>query len=268
MAVGVLNGFWQVLTLLAGFVFGIYVAVFLHECGHALGAVLNGDKVYAIVMQIPAPAGYVQASNSSPMNTWGGVIFGSLFSLVSMLFAYVLPATSMTRFAALMVTALCLAHNGLYLSVGAIAPFSDAAGMIAYGAPRWLLFVLGIPLLIGFVITLSHTIGMIGLRPTDSLRKYIVIAELGLLPIPAIAVVAAVAQPGGAHGATTLPMALWGAAYAAGFAIAAQRARSLIMVRTTDLENAQLRQHWRVPSTLFLLAVVVIALEWLLSRPV
>jgi hypothetical protein len=156
----------EVLTLLAGFVFGIYVTVFLHECGHALGALLNGDKVYAVVMEIPAPAGYVQPSKSSWMCTWGGVFFGSLFSLPPLLLARYLPTRLAIRYAALMVAALCLAHNGLYLFVGSITPFADVAGMIARGAPRWLLFLLGLPLLAGSATVLARAVAMVGLPAT------------------------------------------------------------------------------------------------------
>ena len=38
MKTGAITDIWRVLTLLMGFLFGIYVAVFLHKCGHALGA--------------------------------------------------------------------------------------------------------------------------------------------------------------------------------------------------------------------------------------
>lgn len=263
-----LHDLWRVLTLLVGFVFGIYVAVLLHESGHALGAILHGDRVYAIVMQIPAPAGYVQASSSSWMLTWGGVFFGALFSLPPLLLARLLSSKSMGRFAALLVSALCLAHNGLYLAVGSIIPFADAAGMVDRGAPRWFLFVLGVPLLAGFIVVLSRAIVMIGLRPADSVSKWIIVAELGLLPLPALAVAATVLAPGQQHGATMLAMVLWGAAYAGAFATAALRARSMIMARSADFENLVLPPRWSATFTLFLGALLVIILELLVCRPV
>jgi hypothetical protein len=46
---------------------------------------------------------------------------------------------------ALLVASFCLAHNGLYLFVGSLVPFADAANMIGLGAPRWLLFLFSIP---------------------------------------------------------------------------------------------------------------------------
>src|SRR4051812_11292539 len=126
-----INDTRKVLTLLPGFLFGIYVGAFLHELGHGLGVVLNGDRLFALVMQAPLPAGYPVASNpGSFLCVWGGVLFGTLFSLPALLLARILPAQSLGRFMALMTAAYCLAHNGLYLFAGSLAPFSDAAGMI------------------------------------------------------------------------------------------------------------------------------------------
>jgi hypothetical protein len=127
--------------------------------------------------------------------------------------------------------------------------------------------VLGIPLLAGFVMVLSGAIAMVGPRPADSAWKWIVVAELGLLPLPGVAVVATLVTPGQQHGATTLPMVLWCATYAAGFALAALRARSVIGARTTDFERSLLAQRWSVPLTLFAWAMLVIAFEGLVCRP-
>ena len=76
---------WRFLTLMLGFILAIYAGVLLHECGHALGALLHGDRVFAVVMEIPAPAGYPQTSATSWMLSWGGIFFGSLFGLVPLL---------------------------------------------------------------------------------------------------------------------------------------------------------------------------------------
>jgi hypothetical protein len=173
----------------------------------------------------------------------------------------------MGRFAALMVAAFCLAHNGLYLSVGSLAPFSDAAGMIGLGAARWLLFLLGIPLLVGFVFVLSAAITMVGFRPADSARKWVVFGEIGLLPLPAVMVIGTLVAPGQQHGATALPMVIWGVGYAVCFAIAAWRARSLVMARSGDVERVVLPQRWSVTVTLFTWVLLVIAVEFLAFRP-
>jgi hypothetical protein len=167
-----------------------------------------------------------------------------------------------------MVTALALAHNGLYLSVGGIAPFADAAGMVALGVPRLLLFVCGVPLLAGFVVVMSRAIAMVGCHPSDSLWKWIAVVELGLLPLPALALVATLVAPGQQHGATVLPMFLWSATYAAGFAVAALRVRTTERDRKTDTESARLPQRWTVTLALLGCTALVILLEWRFCRPV
>jgi hypothetical protein len=267
MKSGAVTDLWRVLTLMIGFILAIYVGVLLHECGHALGALLHGDRVYAIVMQIPAPAGYPQVSQSSWMLAWGGIFFGSLFSAVPLLAARFLPAKSTGRFACLLLGAVCLAHNGLYLSVGSITPFSDVKNMIGYGAPRPLLFVLGIPLLAGFVAALIRAVAMVGSRPGDSMWKWIAIVEVAMMPIPAVAVIATLVAPGQQHGATTLAMALLAAIHAAGFAIAAIRTHGTADRQDKNPEASHLQQRWTVTLALFACTALVIAIESLVCRP-
>jgi hypothetical protein len=57
--------------------------------------------------------------------------------------------------------------------------------MINLGAPRWFLFVLRVPLLVGFIFVLSSAIRSVGLSPTESLSRWIVVVESGLLTFPA-----------------------------------------------------------------------------------
>ena len=94
MKAKLVNDVRRIVILFAGFAFGIHVAVFLHECGHALGGWLSGGVVVDFVMQAPLPAGYVQMDASGPSNPfyanmlwWGGVTFGSLAALAPLLFA-------------------------------------------------------------------------------------------------------------------------------------------------------------------------------------
>jgi len=260
-----LNHIRNILTLFAGFALGIHVAVFLHELGHALGIWIGGGTVTAIVMMAPLPAGTVEGSAPNPFpNVWGGVAFGTLCTLAPLLAAWRLAPQSPVRFAALMVAAFCLAHNAIYLFVGSFAPFGDARNMILLGAPRLLLFVLGLPLLIGFVVVLSSAIQAVGLRPTDSAWKWIVVVELGLLPVPALTVI-----PLFSHATPSdmkLSMSLLVATYAACFAIAARRARAGALSRG-DPEISQMPQRWWVTVALFAAAVLFILVEWVAFRP-
>ena len=253
---------WRFLTLMLGFILAIYAGVLLHECGHALGALLHGDRVFAVVMEIPAPAGYPQTSATSWMLSWGGIFFGSLFGLVPLLTTRFLPAASTRRFVCFLLGAVCLAHNGLYLSVGSITPFSDVENIIRYGAPRPLLFVLGLPLLAGFSAAVARALAMVGTRPGDSAWKWITLVEFAMMPLPAAAVIATLVAPGKQHGATILPMVLWAAVHAAVFAFAALRAR------TAAADTARLPQRWTVPLWLFAGAALIIVLEWRICRPV
>jgi hypothetical protein len=237
----------RVLTLFAGFTIGMHIAVFLHELGHALGYSLKGGRVTAIVMLSPLPAGYVNGFVDDPfLYVWGGV-------------------ASVPRYLALMTAAFCLGHNALYLVVGGIVPYADAEGMIALGAPRWLLVLLGMPLMVGFILVLSLAIQPVGLRPAEPVWRWIVIVEAGLLTTPALMVLGLGFDPSARSILPAMLVLVSGLAMC--FAVAACRARSAARASPTDFESLFIPERWSTTLALLAGAVLLIAVEWLTLRP-
>lgn len=256
------NDVRNVLTLFAGFLIGMHLAVFLHELGHALGYWLSGGHVVAIVMQAPLPAGHVLGNGPNRfLPVWGGVAFGSLITAAPLLMAWQLSPRSPVRFAALMTAAFCLGHNGMYLFVGSIVPFADALNMISLGAPRWLLFLLGAPLLIAFVLVLTSAIRAVGVRATESVWKRILVAELGLLSFPGVMVVSMLFMPVPAE--VRLPTITFVCCYAVCFGVAEYRACDTDLSGVTGHARIQMPPNWTSTLALLAAAGLVIGLEWL-----
>jgi len=266
MSALLLNDVRRVLTLLAGFTIGMHVANFLHELGHALGCWLSGGRVTAIVIQSPMPAGFVDGHAPNPFLTvWGGVAFGSLSTLAPLAMAHWLRNNTVALYLALMTAAFCLGHNALYLVVGGIVPYADAENMIKLGAPQWLLVVLGIPLLIGFVLVLATAIQPVGLRTGEPLWRWIIFVEAGLLTTPALMVAGLGFDP---NARPMLPaMLVLVGSYAVCFGVAAHRARSAVASRGADFEKAHMPQSWSTTSALLVGACVLVAGEWLAFGP-
>lgn len=266
MRANLLNNIRIILTLFAGFAIAIHIAVFLHELGHALGYWISGGSVIAIVMEAPAPTGYVRGSSADPRPVvWGGVVFGSFVALVPRAIARYVAPKSPVSFTALMVASFCLAHNGLYLFVGGIVPFGDALGMIDLGAPRWLLILLGLPLLTGFILVLASAIQAVGLVRVDPIWKWLLVVELGLFPVPALTLMPVLSLAASQQMKSS--MVLYAATYAACFAIAAYRARSVAQARGAEHNSSRMRQSWQDTAALFAVTFVLIAVEWVAFRP-
>jgi hypothetical protein len=174
-----------IVILLAAFLLGMHLAVIAHEIGHALGILLGGGHVDKIIMLTPLPAGHVRGSTNVPwLEVWGGVLFGTLATALPLTVAYGARHRPLVRLHALMTAVFCLGHNGTYLFVGGLVPFSDARGMVDLGAPRRLLVAAGLPLLAGLVMALRE--GLRPLRGALSRGRFTVAVEAGLLSVPAM----------------------------------------------------------------------------------
>lgn len=257
-----LNNVRRIVTLFAGFVIGMHAAVLLHEFGHVLGFWYSGGTVVRIVMQAPLPAGHVNGHGPKELAhfwVWGGVVFGSIITVAPLAIAMRRRFPPLICFAALMTAAFCLGHNGMYLFIGSVIPFSDAFDMINLGAPRWFLFVLGVPLIIGFIFVLSSAIQMVDLSPTESLFRWIIVVESGLLTFPAVMVASMFFMP--VPTSVRSPTIAFVSCYAVCFAIATYRAR--LALRHSEIKHAQMTQRWSAPCVLTLAAVLLVVAEWL-----
>jgi hypothetical protein len=164
-----------------------------------------------------------------------------------------------------MTAAFCLGHNALYLVVGGIVPYADAVNMIRLGAPQWLLVVLGLPLLVGFILVLATAIPPVGLRPLEPLWRWIIIVEAGLLTTPAVMVAGLWFDP---SARSMLPaMLLLVSSFAVCFGFAAYRARSEAAWRSADGEDSRLPQSWSLTFALLAGALLLVAGEWLAFGP-
>ena len=232
------NDVRRIATLFAGFVIGMHVAVLLHEFGHALGFWISGGTVARIVMQAPLPAGRVEGEGPDRLTylwVWGGVVFGSMITVAPLAIARCLGRQSLIRFAALMTAAFCLGHNGMYLFIGSIIPFSDASNMINLGASRSVLFLLGVPLIFGFIFVLTTAIQVVGLSPRESVWKWIIVVEFGLLTFPAVMVASMLFMP--VPTSVRSPTIAFVSCYAMCFCIAAYLARAATASRDSEIKH-------------------------------
>ena len=114
----------------------------VHELGHVLHGWLTGATVSAV--RIPLLGFSITEFSTNPhphFVAWGGVVWGSVLPLLawSAFRARQWRGGGWVQFFA----GFCLVANGTYLGVGWIEPAGDAADLVNFGSPRWLLVVTG-----------------------------------------------------------------------------------------------------------------------------
>ena len=165
----------------------LLIAVLLHELGHAAAVLWTGGAwaritfnplvgavtSYATVGADPADARFITA---------GGVIFGSIFSLV--VSAPFLPhRRNLWAIPLAMIAVAALAGNGLMLLLGVgLANVGDATQLMGRGVPKAVLLSLGAGLLLlGFYFFLRLSPGLGFGRGVCMRRRYMILAG-GLAP--------------------------------------------------------------------------------------
>ena len=115
----------------------------VHEAGHVLHAWMSGATVSAV--RVPLVGFSVTEFSTNPRPhfvAWGGAIWGCVLPLLlwSTFRNQQLPERRFIQFFA----GFCLIANGAYLGVGWKANAGDAADLVDYGTPAWVLVVFGV----------------------------------------------------------------------------------------------------------------------------
>jgi len=115
----------------------------VHESGHVLAALVGGGRVRRVVLPFTDFSRTDVDPNPSPrLEVWGGPLWGSVLPL----FAWLLVRRKLSkslRVAAGFFAGPCLIANGAYLGIGWTMTAGDAAELVKFGTPIWLLIAFG-----------------------------------------------------------------------------------------------------------------------------
>ncbi len=114
----------------------------VHEAGHVLGAWATGGQIAKVVLHPLTISRTEIPHNPHPvLVVWAGPVVGALAPLLvwGIAAASRSPGSYLLRFFA----GFCLVANGAYIGSGVVAPLGDAADMLHYGSPSWLLGAFG-----------------------------------------------------------------------------------------------------------------------------
>ena len=115
----------------------------VHELGHVLGAWMTGADIEKVVLHPLAISRTDISYNPRPLvEIWAGPLVGILLPLTVLLVAWRLrtPGLYLFRFFA----AFCLAANGVYIGLDSFGGSGDAAELLHYGTPRYVLVAFGL----------------------------------------------------------------------------------------------------------------------------
>ena len=157
------------LLVLAPFLYACWLGMMaVHEAGHVLHAWMSGGTVSAV--RVPLLGFSVTEFSTNPRPhfvAWGGAVWGCMLPLLlwSTLHIQRLPARNVVQFFA----GFCLIANGAYLGAGWKASAGDAADLVEYGTPAWVLVVFGV-VTTGAGLYLWHLLGKSPSPPLDCAR--------------------------------------------------------------------------------------------------
>lgn len=170
------------IVLIASFIgFSWLMMQAVHELGHVLGALVSGGEIVRVVLHPCTISRTDVFPNPHPLfEVWSGPIIGARFPLLVYLLAAGLrsPGLYLFRFFA----GFCLIANGAYIGSGALTKIADAAQLLMYGSPRWLLILFGV-ISVAFGLFLWNGLGpSFGLGPSRGMvSRTAVIASAFLL---------------------------------------------------------------------------------------
>lgn len=130
------------IAIVAG-VYGAWLGMMAtHEMGHVIHAWLSGGRVDRVV--IP-PLGFSRtdlAANPHPQFVaWGGATWGCALPMIML--GALWPTVRIARKIGLLFAGFCLIANGAYLGCGIFVDAGDAADLLRYGTPHWILVLFG-----------------------------------------------------------------------------------------------------------------------------
>jgi len=113
-----------------------------HESGHAVGAIVTGGEIAAIILHPLTISHTEMIDNPHPLVVvWAGPVVGVMLPLMlwCLLVVTRVPGAFVARFFA----GFCLIANGAYLGVGSFLGTGDCGEMLRQGSPVWVLRLFG-----------------------------------------------------------------------------------------------------------------------------
>ena len=115
----------------------------VHELGHVLHAWLSGGAVSAV--RVPLVGFSITEFSTNPRPhfvAWGGAVCGSVLPVA----AWAIFRVRRWRGSKLLqvFAGFCLVANGAYLAIGWVERAGDAADLVRYGSPVWVLVTCGV----------------------------------------------------------------------------------------------------------------------------
>jgi hypothetical protein len=114
----------------------------IHEFGHAVFGIASGGHVQRVVLEFFSFSRTDVEPNPHPLLVaWAGPISGAAIPVVAWQIVRRLRPVSIG--VPMFFAGFCLVANGAYIGVGSFAAIGDADDMLAFGSPRWLLWLFG-----------------------------------------------------------------------------------------------------------------------------
>jgi hypothetical protein len=114
----------------------------VHELGHVLAAWVTGGRLAKVLLHPLAISHTLLSANPSPVVV---ARMGPLVGVLAPLLAWLVASRMRVRgdFIWKFFAGFCLVANGAYLAGGSLCEMGDAADLIRYDTPRWLLWLFG-----------------------------------------------------------------------------------------------------------------------------
>jgi hypothetical protein len=254
-------------TLLAAACVAHNLSIAAHEFGHALGTWLGGGEVIEFVIN-PLATSHVYAGPEFTsqyglaLHTWGGVIFGTAIGVLCLVAASWLRRGTLCWIFLHCTGAISLLINGMYLAMGSVRPFGDAWAMVnELNTPRWIMFVVGLPVVVAFMCVFPMFLRGIGLRGKDSFAKWLLVTEIGLVGYSLFFAIGQLVWRGAGYSSSASELALLVGATSVFVIPVTAFAYWIARRRSGASEPPTAAPTWRRTAMIFALAAALLAAE-------